>query len=77
MASSNPKTAAIVLGLYFTGLLHGHCPLEHQFQSIFKIQGPIATNAENSPKECPATISGLKLDPITLLMITECKKMAG
>ena len=37
---------------------------------------PFATSAENSPKECPATISGLKSDNV-FAIITECKNTAG
>ncbi|MNT69726.1 hypothetical protein D3C72_2080620 [compost metagenome] len=36
----------------------------------------MATKAENSPKECPATISGLKSSKV-LAKITECKNTAG
>ena len=36
-----------------------------------------ATSAENSPNECPATMSGLNDDANTLANITECKKIAG
>ena len=36
---------------------------------------PFTTSAENSPKECPATMSGFTSN--TLAKITECKKTAG
>ena len=38
---------------------------------------PAATNAENSPKECPATISGLNSSPNAFARITECRNIAG
>ena len=41
-----------------------------------KLKVPFATKAENSPSECPATISGLAFS-IFLKAATECIKIAG
>src|SRR3546814_3907345 len=38
---------------------------------------PLATRAENSPRECPAAIEGLNPVPDVRAKITECRKMAG
>ena len=47
------------------------------FNADSKSNAPLATKAENSPRECPATISGRKSSPNVLVKITECKKIAG
>ncbi|MNE09379.1 hypothetical protein D3C80_1020520 [compost metagenome] len=49
---------------------------ETNFNPSSKDKAPLATKAENSPNECPATISGLKSSSV-LAKITECKNTAG
>ena len=48
---------------------------ETNFNPSSNDKAPFTTKAENSPKECPATISGFTSK--TLAKITECKKTAG
>ena len=50
---------------------------ETNFNPSSKDKAPFATNAENSPKECPATICGWNSSPNVLAKITECRKIAG
>ena len=77
IASSKPKTAAMVLGCNSQAFCMAKARLETNFKPSSNVNDPLATNAENSPSECPATISGLKLPPKVLAKITECKNMAG
>ena len=51
--------------------------LETKIRPSSKVKAPLATRAENSPNECPATISGLKLSPSVLASSTEWRNMAG
>ena len=77
IASSRPKTAAIVEGAISQAFCIAKARLETNFSPSSKVKTPFVTNADNSPKECPATISGLKPSPKTFAKITECKKIAG
>jgi hypothetical protein len=52
-----------------------HCSFETNFNPSSNDKVPLATNAEKSPNECPATISGLKSSPKVLAKITECVKI--
>ena len=42
-----------------------------------KFKYPDAANAENSPKECPATIFGWNFSPMSLAKIAEWRNIAG
>ncbi|MNY63531.1 hypothetical protein D3C86_2005040 [compost metagenome] len=75
--SSKPKIAAIVDGCNSHAFCIALARAITSLNASSKFNVPLATNEENSPKECPATISGLKLSPKTLANITECKKIAG
>ena len=74
--SSKFKTAAIVLGVISQAFCIAIARWETSFKPSSKDKVPLATKAENSPKEWPATISGLKLSNV-FAKITECKNTAG
>ena len=50
--------------------------IETSFKASSKPRHPLATNAENSPREWPATTSGLSTASV-LKATTECKNTAG
>ena len=74
--SSKFKTAAMVEGVISHAFCIAKALLETNTKASSKDKAPFATNAENSPNECPATISGSKSSNV-LAKITECKKTAG
>ena len=71
-SSLKPKTAAIVLGSISHAFCMANARLETKDKPSCQLNPPEATKAENSPKEWPATISGLKLVPNFAIKI-ECK----
>ena len=54
-----------------------NCPGQIVISGSIEGINKAATNAENSPSECPAVISGLKSSPMQRAEITECRKTAG
>jgi hypothetical protein len=44
--------------------------LETNFSPSSNDKTPLATNAESSPRECPATISGLKFSRVLLISLS-------
>src|SRR5690606_30216293 len=74
--SSKFKTAAIVEGVISQAFCIAIARFDTNFNASSKDNVPLATKAENSPNECPATISGLKSGNV-FAKITECKNTAG
>ena len=75
-SSSKPNTAAIVLGFASQAFCIACARTETSSSASAKLNVPLATNAENSPKECPATMAGLAA-AIFLNAATACIKTAG
>src|SRR6185312_11426129 len=76
LVSSSARIAAIVEGFTSQAFCIAFALTATKFNASEKLKQPFATNAENSPSECPATISGVAVASV-LKAITECKKTAG
>src|SRR5690606_28923014 len=74
--SSKFKTAAMVDGVISQAFCIAIARLDTNCKSSSKYKVPLATKAENSPNEYPATLSGLKSVKV-FAKITECKNTAG
>ena len=74
---SKPKIAAIDDGFFTHAFCIAFALLATSFKPSVNEIYPAATNAENSPRECPATKSGLNDFSKTFASIVECKKIAG
>ncbi len=69
--------AAIVEGAASHAFCMAMARLETSLRPSSKESAPAATNAENSPNEWPATMSGANSSPSDLANMTECRNMAG
>ena len=77
LSSARPMMAAIVPGTFSQHFCMALARCETSFRPLSNESAPQATSAENSPRECPATISGLKSAPCDLATATEWMNTAG
>jgi len=75
-SSSIPMMAAMVEGSASQAFCMAWALAYTSLSASSKPSVLLATRAENSPRECPATMSGLKFSMVEA-RITECRKMAG
>ena len=75
MLASPPMMAAIVPGTASQQRCIAWARTETRRRPSSKERAPAATRAENSPSECPATMSGLI--PAQIAVATECRNTAG
>ena len=69
--------AAMVEGFISQAFCIAKARLETRLTPSAKSMAPAATNAENSPKEWPATISGANFSPRDFAKMTEWRNTAG
>src|SRR5665647_1908804 len=75
LSSAKANTAAIVEGFCSQAFCIALALINTSFSASSKLNTRLATNAENSPNECPATISGFASCSV-LNAATECKNTA-
>ena len=74
---SRPNTAAMVPLLESQAFCIACARCETSLRPSSNFRVLFATRAENSPSECPATISGRKRSSKLFARITECRNIAG
>ena len=75
--SSSPRIAAIVEGVSSQAFCIANARLCTNSKPSSNFRHLLETRADISPRECPATKSGLNFSPNASASITECKKIAG